>query len=119
MKRLALLLVALALLAFSSCAATLRVTATAPAQDNDGTCTAPVLSASPAGAARVVHLAWTGPSTGEDSVTTTAGSPVTYSASVRPGTYSVRVWASGAGGIGCDTTVTALVTAPPWKVSVR
>ena len=82
MKRASLVLIALALTAFTSCGATLRLSATAPTQDNDGTCTVPVLSNSPAGAQRALHFSWSGPVSGEDSVATTAGSPVTYTRTV-------------------------------------
>lgn len=103
----------LMLIALSSCSATLRVKATAPTNDNDGTCAAPVLYGTPVGTPRVVHFAWTGPAAGEDSITTTAGALVTYSRTVPPGMYTVRVWASDAGGVGCDTTTTTVVKAPP------
>lgn len=115
-KRTLLAIVLLAGVAFSSCGATLRLSATAPAQDNDGTCSTPALSSSPAGAARVVHFSWSGPAAGEDSILTTAGTPVTYSATVPPGVYTIRGWATGPGGVGCDTTIVRTVTAPPWRV---
>ncbi len=111
--RKAILLAGLLLVALTSCSATLRVKATAPTNDNDGSCAAPVLYAVPAGTARVMHFAWTGPASGEDSVATTAGTLVTYSRGVPPGTYTVRTWASDAGGAGCDTTATVVVKAPP------
>lgn len=119
MKRASLVLIALALAAFTSCGATLRLSATAPTQDNDGTCTVPALSNSPAGAQRALHFSWSGPVSGEDSVATTAGSPVTYTRTVPPGVYTVRGWASGPGGVGCDTVIVVTVTAPPWRVAFR
>jgi len=103
----------LLLIALSSCSATLRVKATAPTNDNDGTCAGPVLVAMPAGTPRVMHFAWAGPVSGEDSISTTAGTLVTFSRGVPPGIYTVRTWASDAGGVGCDTTATFVVKAPP------
>ena len=50
---------------------------------------------------------------------TTAGSPVTYTRTVPPGVYTVRGWASGPGGVGCDTVIVVTVTAPPWRVAFR
>lgn len=110
-----LLMSLILLAALTSCGATLRVKATAPTNDNDGSCAAPVLYAAPAAAPRVLHFAWTGPVSGEDSVTTTAGTLVTYTRGVPPGTYTVRAWASDAGGPGCDTTTVVVVKAPPAK----
>ncbi len=101
-----------ALVALSSCGSALRVKATAPTQDNDGTCSAPVLY--PAGAVpRMMHFAYSGPVAGEDSIATTAGTTVTFTRTVPPGTYTVRAWASDAGGPGCDTTTVVVVKAPP------
>lgn len=115
MRRLALL-VLLALVALSSCAATLRVTASAPTFDNDGTCGSPVLLPATAGAPRVLHFQWSGPASGEDSVATIVGAPVTFSRNVPAGTYTVRGWASSSGGAGCDTTVSRTLVVPPWRV---
>lgn len=101
----------------TSCAATLRVNGTAPAQDNDGTCSAPSLI--PRSGDLVVHFLWTGPSAGHDSITVASGSAFQY---LRPGlpegVYTVRVWASDPGGPGCDTTVTRAISSPPWKVQM-
>lgn len=114
MKRLGILL-ALALVLVSSCNAVMRVRATAPALDNDGTCTAPVNITIAANAPRVMHFAWSGVVSGEDSIFTTAGQPVVLVKLVPPGAYAVRAWASDAGGPGCDTTITVTVKAPPAK----
>ena len=114
-----LLLVVLVSAAISSCGATLRLRATAPTADNDGSCGAPALFAAPAGAPRVVHFQWSGPAAGEDSVSTTAGTLVSIVRTVPPGTYTVRGWASDAGGAGCDTTLTVTVKAAPWRVAFQ
>lgn len=114
MRRVAYL-AALVAVAVSSCSATLRMSAVAPAQDNDGTCVAPVLYPSPAGAMRVVHFQWTGPASGQDSVVVLAGSLATLTATVPPGTYNIRGWVSGPGGVGCDSTITRTASSPPWK----
>ena len=120
MRRAGLAILALALLAFSSCSATLRLSGTAPALDNDGTCTTPALSSSPAGLARTVHFSWSGPVAGEDSIRTTVGSPFGYTVTVPPGIYTVRGWATSPGTLpGCDTTLVKSVTAPPWRVAFQ
>lgn len=120
MRRASLAVLALAILAFSSCSAALRLSGTAPALDNDGSCTAPALSASPVGLTRTVHFSWSGPVSGEDSVRTTAGSPFAYTAIVLPGVYTVRCWASSPNALpGCDTTLVKAVTAPPWRVAFQ
>ena len=98
-----------------SCGATLKLSATAPTQYNDGTCTLPLLIPTAASNPVRVHFAWIGPSSGEDSVSTTAGSPVSIQKQVPAGTYTVRAWATDAGGIGCDTTITVVLKAPPDK----
>lgn len=113
--RRALALCGLLLLALSCSSATLRMRATAPTQDNDGTCAVPVLIAQPAGVARVVHFRWTGPSAGEDSVATTGGALVTLSRQVTPGAYWVYAWASDSGGVGCADSLRLVVKSPPWK----
>lgn len=110
----------LTLTLLGSCAATLRIRCTAPAQDNGAlSCTAiPILI--PVGAVwRVVHFAWSGPAAGEDSVTTTGGLTVNYARSGLPaGTYTVRAWASDSGGVGCDTTITRTLKGPPHRVAI-
>jgi hypothetical protein len=99
--------------------ATLRMSATAPAFDNDGTCTTRVLYPARAGATRVVHFAWTGPVAGQDSVAVAVGVLATLNVTVPLGTYSVRAWASDSAGPGCDTTVTRTLTAPPAVVGLQ
>ncbi len=96
-------------------AATLRVSAVAPAQDNDGTCTNPVLIAQP-GAQRVVHFRWVGPVAGEDSVTVAGGAVAQLARNVTPGAYWVYGWASDAGGAGCIDSVRVVVKAPPHRI---
>ena len=117
MRRLAILCAAV-LVVLSSCGATLRMHATAPTFDNDGTCTSPVLIAAPVSIPRMLHFSWTGPLSGEDSVATSSGVLVTLTRTVPPGVYVVRAWASDAGGAGCDTSITTILKAPPWKVSL-
>lgn len=115
MRRLGALLL-LSVIGFSSCAATLSVKATAPLQDNLGTCTAPILG--PRSGVTVLHFAWTGPVSGEDSVATIAGTQVTFTKNGIPaGVYDIRAWASDAGGPGCDTTITKRFGGPPHKPS--
>lgn len=111
-------LCAAALMLFSGPAlsATLRLTATAPVYDDDGTCAEPVLLSVPAGTQRVMHFAWSGPSAGEDSVVVAAGERVSFSRQVPAGVYSVRAWASDVGGVGCDTTIVVDVRARPDKI---
>lgn len=117
--RRAIALTAFLLFALSSCGASLRLSATAPVLDNDGTCASPVLSQSPAGGLRKVYFSWAGPVTGQDSVATVVGGLATITVAVPPGLYTCRAWAWGPGGIGCDTTITRLVTAPPWRVAFQ
>lgn len=102
----------------SSCAhpATLTVRGTAPAQDNAGTCTTPTLAAATPGALVTVHVLTAGPAAREDSLLVPAGSPFAFTWQVPAGTYTVRAWATDAGGTGCDTTLTVTVKNPPWKV---
>lgn len=102
----------------SSCAraATLRVSGTAPGFDNGGTCTTPTLTPAQLGALVTVHVLATGPAAREDSLLVPAGSPFAFTWALPAGTYSVRAWATDAGGIGCDTTLTVAVKNPPWKV---
>lgn len=103
-----------------SCAsgATLRVSVTAPAQDNDGTCAAPVLVAQP-GALRVIHFRWVGPAAGEDSTVAVAGATASLVRAVTPGAYSVYAWASDAGGAGCMDSIRVTVKAPPHRVTFQ
>ena len=106
--------VLLLMLLLSSCAATLRVRATAPLEVNDGTCEAPVLYPAAAGAPLVLHLRWSGPASGEDSLTTQAGLTWDFSrGNLPPGAYTVTAWASNLGGAGCDTTITKEVVVRP------
>lgn len=122
MRRFMVVLLAMLVMG-GGCGATLTMRATAPTSLNDAvSCTVtPVLSSAPAGSACVVHFAWSGPSSGEDSVATTVGTPVTLTKTVQPGTYTIRGWASntlgGAYAVGCDTTVTKIVGGPPARVA--
>lgn len=119
-----LIFVSIVLLTISACAATLTMQGTAPTQLNDAiSCSAtPVLSDAPAGSAVTVHFRWVGPSSGEDSLATTIGTPVTMTRSVKPGSYLVYAWASnilgGAYNAGCDTSVVKVVGGKPGKVGL-
>lgn len=101
----------------SSCAhgATLTITGSAPAHDNAGTCALPNLTQSTGGLV-TVFVQVTGPTAFADSLVVAAGSPFTFTRTVPAGTYTVRAWASDAGGAGCDTTVTRTVKNPPGRV---
>jgi len=115
MRRFLFALLALGLIG-SSCAATLRLSGTAPTQDNiSQSCSAPILTAR--GSAPVaVHFAWSGPVTGEDSLLTVTGALITFTRNLPAGSYLVRCWASDSGGVGCDTTLAVNLKGPPWKV---
>ena len=107
-------IVLLALVALTSCSAMLNLRCTAPV--NDGTCATRVLLPTPVHP-MYVHFAWSGLSSGEDSVATTSGSVVNFSRQVPAGIYTVRAWASDLGGASCDTIITVVVKAPPDKVT--
>lgn len=109
--------VAAMLFVTTSCAAaTLRLTATAPTQDNAGSCLVPNLVPMGVNPALWMHFSWTGPQAGEDSVLVSPGAPVVYTrAGLLAGSYTVRAYAKDAGGAGCDTTITLLLKNPPWK----
>ena len=119
MRRLgATLLLLLILLASTS--ATLIVRATAPLFDNSAvSClSTPILGAR--SGFTVLHFAWSGPTAGEDSITTTAGSLVTLSrGGVPAGLYTIRSWASDSAGVGCDTSVVRRFGGPPHKPAVQ
>jgi hypothetical protein len=107
----------LALLLLTSCGATLRLSGTAPTQDNDGSCAARVLlpNVSPS---VWIHAAWTGPQAGGDSVFVAIGAPFSIVRQVPAGTYTVRLWASDVAGASCDTTVTRILKGPPDRPQV-
>lgn len=105
----------LALVALSSCAARMVLTGTAPLEDNTGTCANPILSLSST-RPMMLHARWSGRAAGEDSVSVIAGTAFTFDRTGLPaGVYSVSVWFSDAGGVGCDTTITTQIGGPPWK----
>lgn len=118
MKRL-LAIALFAAIAVSSCGASLRMSATAPSQLNDGTCSVPALLSATPGSSCYVHFRYEGPTTGEDSVLTTVGTLVSVSRTVTPGSYRVIGWASNAGGQGCRDTIQSTVTAAPWRVTFQ
>lgn len=118
MRRLAFLCAAFALM-LSSCGATLRMSATAPNQLNDGTCSVPALSAATPGSSCWMHFRYEGPATGEDSVLAVVGTLATVQRTVAPGTYRVIGWASNAGGAGCRDTISSNVLAAPWRVTFQ
>jgi len=118
MKRVILAAVAMALAAVScNCtAATLRAQATAPAFDNDSpSCASPVLVARAAQDTVWMHFQWTGPAAGEDSIRAVSGQLVVFQRNTPAGVYNLRAWATDAGGIGCDTTITIRAKAAPWR----
>ena len=114
MKRLAFL----SLLMLVSCAATMRVTGTAPSKDNDGTCAAPALVTN-VSTSVVVHFEWSGPESGQDSLSAATGSPFVFTRQTKAGTYNIRAWVSDVGGVGCDTTITRTYRSPPHKPGVN
>jgi hypothetical protein len=106
-------------LALVSCSATMRLAGTAPAYDNNGTCAAPVLIPRGAADSCVVHMRWTGPATGEDSIRTVTAAAFTFVKTVPVGTYTVRAWTSDRAGWLCDTTITYTAKAPPSVPAIR
>ena len=100
--------------------ATLIIRATAPISDNSAvSClSSPVLGAR--SGFTVIHFAWSGPSAGEDSITTIAGTLVTFSRGGAPaGLYTIRCWASDSAGVGCDTSMVRRFGGPPHKPLVQ
>lgn len=100
-------------------AGTLRAAGFAPTQLNDGPCGAPVLL--PATGSLVIHVQVVGRAL-EDSVTTVPGGPFALTWTVPAGTYTLRAWATILGSpglIGCDTTATKTVAAPPHTVRLN
>lgn len=97
--------------------ALLVVRGTAPPNDNSGSCTAPILA--PRIGTTVMHFAWSGPVAGEDSVSTSAGTLITFTRNVPAGTYLIRAWASDGGGAGCDTSIVRHFGGPPWKTKLE
>ena len=127
MKRI-LILATAGLLILTSCASTWYklgpCQATAPVNDNAGTCLSPILLAVSLATPRTVYLSVTQGSWSKlDSLVTTAGTLVTFPAYNPPlGTLcTVRCWARDLGGAGCDTTLTSAPTVsllPPAKPSL-
>lgn len=115
---LALWILAALFVGCSSCAqsATLTIRGQAPAYDNAGTCAAPSLTPSAGAALVTVFVQVTGPAAFLDSLQVASGLPFAFVRTVPAGSYTVRSWASDAGGVGCDTTVTVTVKNPPWRV---
>jgi hypothetical protein len=107
----------LALLLLTSCGATLRLSGTAPTQDNDGSCPVPVLVPN-VSASVWVHVAWVGASSGEDSMSVARSAPFIFTRSVQPGSYTIRAWASDAGGASCDTLIYLVLKSPPHRPQV-
>jgi len=112
MKRI-LILAALGMLILSSCASTWYKVgpwqATAPVNDNAGTCLSPILLAVSLSTPRTIYLSVVqGSWVKLDSLVTTAGTSVSFPALNPPlGTAcTVRCWARDVGGAGCDTTRT-------------
>jgi hypothetical protein len=120
-RRFAVLLM-LSVFMVTGCGATLTMRATMPAQLNDAlSCSVtPVLSEAPAGSLCTLHFVWSGPSSGEDSVSAVIGTPVVLTKQVKPGSYAVRAWASnllgGGYSAGCDTTITKVIGGAPQRL---
>jgi len=107
----------LATLLLTSCGATLRLSGTAPLEDNDGSCGARVLVPN-ASSSVWIHAVWTGPEAGGDSTFVAKGSQFSFTRQVPSGTYTIRLWASDAGGVGCDTLVTRTYESAPDRPQV-
>lgn len=90
------------LLLLTSCSATMRVVGTSPAFERGLTCNPSAFALS---GNFMLHFSWTGPSSGEDSLSTTPGSPFSFSKQVPSGTYQIRAWGSNLAGAGCDTLI--------------
>jgi hypothetical protein len=101
--------VVLMVVTVSSCAATFTVRGTAPTQDNAGTCVAPSLIPTAGGLVRV-RLSWSGPVSGQDSVTVPPGAAFTFSRTVPSGNYLfVANCADSLGNVSCDATLSKLI----------
>ena len=119
MQRIGIILVALSLASCVS-AAPLILTGTCPANDNAGSCVAPVIVPGPAiDNARRIVLAWSGPVVGTDSVYVQPGARFTFTKYLPSGTYTLNVHAANAGGWICDTTLVRTITNPPQAVVVN
>lgn len=120
MKRTALWLLASLALLVSSCAATLRIQATAPTLDNGAAdCADPlILGPTPAASIFTLWFSWTGPETGIASVGNLApGALAQVLRQVKAGAYTMRAWAvDQAGNTSCDTTATFVYKNNPHKV---
>ena len=106
-------------LLLASCAATMRVQATAPTLDNAAACGAsPALGPTPASSVFAVTFSWTGPTSGTKTISGLApGSLAQISETVPPGTYTVRAFVTDqAGNVGCDSSIVATFKSPPHKV---
>lgn len=109
-----LALAALALLAVTSCAATLRVSGTAPVTLNDGSCVRPVES--PATSPMWV-IATAGGLT--DSLWRNPGEPFAFAFSLPAGSYTFTAFARNVAGVSCSTSVQAEAVARPGKVGLE
>lgn len=121
MNRIGIVLL-LALVMLSSCAATMRLQATAPTMDDDAVnhCVdAPILVPTPAGSILTVWFSWTGPETGQASVPNLMpGALAQIQRQTKAGTYNVTSWAVDQNGnTSCDTTATFTFKGNPHTVS--
>jgi hypothetical protein len=92
----------------------------APTYDNTSLCGAtPILVANVSDSV-MCHVAWTGPSTGEDSIKVKKGNLSKRAVVGLPGNYVVKAWASDPGGVGCPTFVNLVLgdTGKPDSVRV-
>jgi hypothetical protein len=106
-------MIGVAMLALSSCGATLRINGTAPTQLNDGTCAARILSA--ASSLQMIHARVVTRSL-EDSLAVMPGATWAFQWQTPAGSYPIMVWASLAAKpqeVSCDTTVTRDAPAKP------
>lgn len=113
----------LAALWIAATAATLKLSAVAPNQDNkDTTCTAPSLTAMEPTQQLKVFFAWAGYATDSAWVWAQPGQAIVMYRTVPAGTYRVRGWATNYGKRGCDTTITVIVLEtrwPPGRIQIK
>jgi len=118
-KRLLWLLATLALVLTSCSARPIRARFTAPAEDNAGTCTAPILGLTPAGTLISVRIDWSGPASGTLVVSNLlpgAAVDTLLIGAAAPGFYTITATPSHRGGTGCPATARDTVQSPPWRV---
>ena len=115
-------LAALALLAVTSCSATLTVSATMPTLGDAGVCGASVLRDT-LYAPLWLHVRYAGPRGAEvvrhDSLLSAPGAVALWQRTdLDAGIYEMTVWASNRAGAGCDSTYADTASARPSRVTV-